>query len=95
MELRSKLLEQKAFSTGPKVKEHMLIVMDESTHEEHLSHPLPSNKKQFKIAITFLTCYNGIFNVTNSNINFFSRNRLLRRISYKLESQKEFTKQNH
>ena len=67
MELRSKLLEQIAFNTRPIIEEHMLIVMDKSTHEEHLSQPLQTNNKQFKIAITFLTGYNGIFNVTNEN----------------------------
>ena len=49
----------------------MLIVMDKPTHEEHLSQPLQTNNKQFKIAVTFLTGYNGIFNVTNSNNKFF------------------------
>ena len=48
----------------------MLIVMDKSTHEEHLSQPLQTNNKQFKIAVTFLTGYNGIFNVTNGSNNF-------------------------
>ena len=45
--------------------------MDESTHEEHLSQPLQTNNKQFKIAITFLSAYNGIFNVTNLNNKFY------------------------
>ena len=67
MELPSKLLEQIAFNTRPKDEEHMSIVMDKSTHEEHLSQPLQTNNKHFKIAVTFLTGYNGIFNVTNSN----------------------------
>ena len=67
MELPSKLSEQIDFNTKPKIEEHMLIVMDKSTHEEHLSQPLQTNKKQFKIAITFLVGCNGIFNVTNSN----------------------------
>ena len=67
MELPSKLLEQIAFNTRPKIEEHMLIVMDKSTHEEHLFQPLQINNRQFKIAITFLSAYNGIFNVTNSN----------------------------
>ena len=71
MELPSKLLEQTAFNTRPKLEEHMLIVMDKSTHEEHLSQTLQTNIKQFKIAVTFLTDYNGIFNVTNSNNNFY------------------------
>ena len=71
MELPSKLLEQIAFNTRPKIEEHMLIVMDKSTHEEHLSQPLQTNNKQIKIAVTFLTGYNGIFNVTNANNNFY------------------------
>ena len=45
--------------------------MDESTHEEHLSQPLQTNNKQFKMAVTFLTGYNGIFHITNSNKNFY------------------------
>ena len=49
----------------------MLIVMDKSTHEEHLSQPLQNNNEQFKIAVTFLTGYNGIFKVTNSNNKFY------------------------
>ena len=71
MELPSKLLEQIAFNTRPKIEEHMLIVMDKSTHEEHLSQPLQTNNKQFKVAVTFLTGYNGFFNVTNANNKFY------------------------
>ena len=71
MELPSKLLEQIAFNTRPKIEEHMLIVMDKSTHEEHLSQPLQTNNKQFKLAVTFLTGYNGIFNVTHENNQFY------------------------
>ena len=71
MELPSKLLEQIAFNTRPKIEEHMLIVMDKSTHEEHLSQPLQTNNKQFKVAVTFLTGYNGIFNVTDANNKFY------------------------
>ena len=66
MELPSKLLEQIAFNTKPKIEEHMLIVMDKSIHEEHLSQPIQSNNEQFKITITFLTGCNGIFIVSNS-----------------------------
>ena len=40
-------------------------------YEEHLSQPLQTNNKQLKIAVTFLTGYNGIFNVTNSNNKFY------------------------
>ena len=71
MELPSKLLEQIAFNTRPKIEEHVLIIMDKSTLEEHLSQPLQTNNKQFKIAVTFLTAYNGIFNVTNENNKFY------------------------
>ena len=71
MELPSKILEQIAFNTRPKIEEHMLIFMDKSTHEEHLFQPLQTNNKQFKIAITFLSAYNGIFNITESNNKFY------------------------
>ena len=73
MELPSKLLEQIAYNTRPKREEHMLIVMDKSTPEEHLSQPLQTNNKQFKKTITFPTTYNGKFNVTNENNNFYSK----------------------
>ena len=71
MELPSKLLEQIAFNTRSKIEEHMLIVMDKSTHEEHLYQPLQTNNRQFKIAVTFLCGYNGIFNVTNEINKFY------------------------
>ena len=45
MELLNKLLEQIAFNTRPKFEERMLIVMDKSSHEEHLSQPLQNNIK--------------------------------------------------
>ena len=76
MELSSEILEQIAFNTRPKIEEHMSIVMDKSTHEGHLSQPLQNNNKQFKIAITLSTGYNGIFNATSKN------NQLLREINY-------------
>ena len=71
MELPSQLLEKIAYNTRPKTEEHMLIVLVKSTHEEHLSQPLETNIKQFKIAVTFLTGYIGIFNVTNANNKFY------------------------
>ena len=71
MELPSKLLEQIAFFTRPKIEEHMLIIMDKSSHKEHLSQPLQTNNKQFKIAVTFLTGDNGIFNLTPKNNKFY------------------------
>ena len=70
MELPSKILEEIAFEARSKVEEHMLNVMDKSTYEEHLSEPLQTNIKHFKISVTFLTGYNGIFKVTNSNSKF-------------------------
>ena len=71
MELPTKLLEQIAFNTRPKIGEHILIIMDKSTHEEHLFQPLQTINKQFKIAVTFLTGYNSIINVTNENNKFY------------------------
>ena len=65
MELPSKLLEKIAFNTRSRFEEHMLVVMDKSTHEEHPYQPLQINIKQFKIAVTFLTRYNGNFSVTD------------------------------
>ena len=76
MGLPSKLLEQITSNTRPKIEEHMLIIKDKSTHEEHLSQLLQTNSKQYKIAVTFLTAYNGIFNVTNSNNNFYFKKYL-------------------
>ena len=77
MELSIKILEQLAFVTRSRIEEHILIVMDKSTQEDHLSQPLQTDNKQFKIAVTFVTGYNGIFNVTNSNKNFFFLSQLL------------------
>ena len=45
--------------------------MDKSIHEEHLFQPLQTNNKHFKIAVTFLTVYNGIFNLTDKNNKFY------------------------
>ena len=72
MELLSKTLEQTSFNTRPKIEEHMLIVMDKSTHKELLSQPLRTKIKQFKIAVTFLTGYKGNTNVTISKKSFIS-----------------------
>ena len=71
MEVPSKLLEEIAFNTRPKIQENILIVMDKSIHEEHLFQPLQTNNKHFKLAVTFLSAYNGIFNVTNENNKFY------------------------
>ena len=74
MELPTKLLAQIAYNTRSRIKGHFLIVMDKSTHKKHLTQPLQSNIKQFKLAVTFLTDYNGIFNVTDKNNKFYSEN---------------------
>ena len=49
----------------------MLIVMNNRTHEGHLSNHYKLKKKQFKRAITFLTCYFGIFEVTQKTNKFY------------------------
>ena len=77
MELPSNLFEQMAFNTRPKIEEHMLIVMDKSTHEEHLFQPFQTNNKQFKKAVTFLSAYNGLFNVTNRNNKIYFKKNLI------------------
>ena len=67
-----RISEQIAFNSRLKLEEHMLKVMDRSTHEEHLSQPLQTKNEQFKIAVTFLTGCNGIFKVTKKNGKFHS-----------------------
>ena len=49
----------------------MLIVMDKSTDEKKLSQQIQAQNEQFQIAITFLSGYNGILNVTNKSIIFY------------------------
>ena len=71
MEPSSKILEQIAHNTRPKIEEHLLIVLNKSTHQERLCQPLQSTNKQFKIAISFLNDYNCFFNVTNSKNKFY------------------------
>ena len=72
MELPSKLLDQTAFITRPNIEDYLLIILDKSIHEEHLSQPPQTIKKRFKTAKTFLTCYFGKFNVTNKSKKIFS-----------------------
>ena len=71
MELPSKLSEQDAFITRPKIEEHLLVVMDKSTHKEHSSEPIQTDNKQIIIAVAFLTVSNGIFKVTDKNKKLF------------------------
>ena len=78
MELPIKLLEQIAYNRRPKKEEHMLIVMDKSTHEEHLFQSLQTSNKQFKIAVTLLTGYNVFFSRLQIQIlNSLSQNQVL------------------
>ena len=77
MGLPSKLLEQIAFNTRSRTEEHILIVMDKSSHVEHLFQPLQTNNKQFKITVAFLSAYNGILNVTNSNKKIYFKKNLI------------------
>ena len=70
--------------------------MDKSTHEEHLSQPLQTNNKQFKIAVTFLSGYNGIFNVKIQIISSILRKQLLiKMVLLKLLYLQELMKSNH
>ena len=76
MELPSKKLEQIAFNTRPKIEEQKIIVTDKSTHEEHLSQPLQTIKKQFKMAVTISTGSGGIFVLIQTKIlSFISQNQ--------------------
>ena len=77
--------------------------MDKSTYEEHLSQPLQTNNNQFKIAVTFLSAYNGIFNVTNSNNKLYFEKALIDEDfiqitispgTYEIESLDDETKRN-
>ena len=59
------------------MEEQMLIVMDKSVHEEYLFQPLQTNIKQFEIAATFISAYNGMLNVTNLNKKFYFKKALI------------------
>ena len=92
MELSSKILETIAFNTRAKIEAHMLIVMDKSTHEEHLAQSLQTNNKQFQIAVTFLTGYNGSIMLQIQIIHFISRSHLLTKILFQLLYHKTLTR---
>ena len=103
MELSSKLLEQIVFKTRPKIDEHMSKVMDKSTQEEHSAQTLQTNNKRFKMALTFVSAYNGIFNVTNSNNKFYIKKTIINEDfiqitnsprAYEIESLDDETKRN-
>ena len=65
------MLGQVALNIRSRFEEQILVVIDKSTHEEHLSQPSETNNKQFEIAVTFLTGYNGNLNIRKSNTNFY------------------------
>ena len=67
-ELPNELPEQIAFKTRSVGEGLMLIVVDNSTHEEILSQSLQTNIKQLESAVTFLTGHNSNLNVTNKKI---------------------------
>ena len=92
MGLSSKLLEQIAFSTRPKIKEHMLNIMDKSTHEEHLFQPLQTNNKQYKIAIIFYPHIMVFSMLQIQIINFISSNQFQMMIIYKYLFDQVFMK---
>ena len=78
MELPSEPSEQITFKTRLKNEEHMIIVLDKSTDEEHLSQLLQTKDKPFVFVVTLLTCYNGIFIVTTKT----KKQVLFRNIGY-------------
>ena len=54
-----------------KLRSICLLLCKKSIHEENLAQPLQTNNKQNKLAVIFLTGYNGITNVTNKNKKFY------------------------
>ena len=65
--------------------------MDKSTLKDHLAQPLQKKNEQFKIPVTFLTGYNGIFNVTNKNKKIISQYQSKMMISIKKPFHQEPT----
>ena len=92
MELPSTKLGEIANNTRPIIEDHLLSVMDDSTHEELLSQLLERNKNQFKIAFTFSAGYRGMFNVTNSKKKFSPKQILMKMVFYKLLYHQVLTK---
>ena len=50
----------------------MAIVIEKAIHEESLSQPLQTDIKLLKIAVTFLTGYNGIINISFEKFQFIT-----------------------
>ena len=77
-------LEQLAFNTRLRNEKLISVVMEKCVNEENVSQPEQNINKQFKVTVTFLTRYIGIFNVTNKTINPFSQRHLVRKtVSFK------------
>ena len=72
MDTPNEQMEQRAFNTTTQFVEKLFNEMNKSTHRENLSQPLRTMNKQFKTAVTFLTGYNGVFNVVSKNNEFHS-----------------------
>ena len=70
MELLSNFSEKKSFKTRPKIEEHMLIVMNKPTQEEHLFQSVQINIKQFELVELFLCVCTGVFKTTNKKYKF-------------------------
>ena len=71
MEVPSKLLEQIAFNTRPKIEERMLIDMDKFVMKSTYLNRYKLIINNFKVAIMFLTGYKCIFNVTDKNKKYY------------------------
>ena len=66
MKVPIKLSVRKVFKAISKIEEQMLIVVDETTHEENQSQPLQTTFERMKIDVTFLTAYIRLFKVKNT-----------------------------
>ena len=72
-------------------------------HEENLTQPLQTKSQQYKVAVTFLAGYNGIFNVTNKIRKLIFKSVIegaqydvitIPRRTYELQSLEEESKRN-
>ena len=72
MGLPSKNLEQIAINTKAKIEGHKFIVMNKSVHEEHLSQPLQTNKKQSKKLLLSYVDIMGLSTLQTKKLNSFS-----------------------
>ena len=65
-----KILSDIRLNTEPKIKKQFLIEMSESYHEEELIHLLILIDRDWRIAVTSLSTYNSVFNITKKLIFF-------------------------